>query len=67
MRVALRHPIAWWALLSMGLLPLAWLVMQTVMDQLGPNPAEALIRATGDWTLRSLCVVLAAPDLLRLV
>lgn len=51
----------------MGLLPLAWLVMQTVMDQLGPNPAEALIRATGDWTLRSLCVVLAVTPLRQLL
>lgn len=28
-------------------------------QQLGANPAEALIRATGDWTLRFLCIVLA--------
>lgn len=27
-------------------------------DQLGANPAEALIRATGDWTLRFLCLTL---------
>lgn len=41
------------------LLPLAWLVWGAVFDQLGANPAEALVRATGDWTLRALCVVLA--------
>jgi sulfoxide reductase heme-binding subunit YedZ len=28
-------------------------------DLLGANPAEALVRATGDWTLRALCLVLA--------
>lgn len=28
-------------------------------DHLGANPAEALIRSSGDWTLRLLCVVLA--------
>lgn len=28
-------------------------------NTLGPNPAEALIRATGDWTLRFLCLTLA--------
>jgi sulfoxide reductase heme-binding subunit YedZ len=50
-------------LLAVGLLPLAGLVAQTVYDQLGPNPAETLIRATGDWTLRSLCVVLAVTPL----
>ncbi|WP_300556774.1 protein-methionine-sulfoxide reductase heme-binding subunit MsrQ [Limnohabitans sp. Rim8] len=59
MRAALRHPAAWWVMLLMGLMPLAWLVLLTLQDQLGPNPAEALIRATGDWTIRGLCVVLA--------
>ena len=63
MRAALRHPAAWWALLVLGCLPWAWLLAQTLLDQLGPNPAEALIRATGDWTLRSLCVVLAVSPL----
>ncbi|WP_353236633.1 protein-methionine-sulfoxide reductase heme-binding subunit MsrQ [Limnohabitans sp.] len=67
MRAALRHPAAWWALLLMGLMPLAWLVLQTVQDQLGANPAEALIRATGDWTLRGLCVVLAVTPLRNLL
>ncbi len=59
MRAALRHPAAWWVMLLMGLMPLAWLVLLTLQDQLGANPAEALIRATGDWTIRGLCVVLA--------
>jgi sulfoxide reductase heme-binding subunit YedZ len=63
MRAALRHFAAWWVLLLIGLMPLAWLVWQTLHDQLGANPAEALIRATGDWTLRGLCVVLAVTPL----
>jgi sulfoxide reductase heme-binding subunit YedZ len=63
MRAALRHFAAWWVLLLIGLVPLAWLVWQTLHDQLGANPAEALIRATGDWTLRGLCVVLAVTPL----
>jgi sulfoxide reductase heme-binding subunit YedZ len=67
MRAALRHPAAWWAVLLAGLMPLAWLVLQTVQDQLGANPAEALIRATGDWTLRGLCVVLAVTPLRNLL
>lgn len=46
-----------WFLLS--LLPLVWLVYGAATGQLGANPAEALVRATGDWTLRALCVVLA--------
>jgi sulfoxide reductase heme-binding subunit YedZ len=67
MRQALRHPAAWWAVLVLGLLPLAWLGGQIWQDQLGANPAEALIRATGDWTLRSLCVVLAVTPLRQLL
>ena len=43
----------------LGLLPFAWLLTAAFMDWLGANPAEALERATGDWTLRMLCVVLA--------
>jgi sulfoxide reductase heme-binding subunit YedZ len=44
---------------SLAMLPFAWLVLAAVMDWLGANPAEALERSTGDWTLRMLCVVLA--------
>lgn len=63
MRGWLRTRTAWWALLALGLMPLAWLVLQTLQEQLGANPAETLIRATGDWTLRALCVVLAVTPL----
>ena len=63
MRQALRRPAAGWALLAIGLLPFAWLLSLAWQDALGPNPAEYLIRATGDWTLRSLCVVLAVTPL----
>lgn len=67
MRSALRHPAAWWLVLALGCLPLAALVAQTFLNQLGPNPAEALIRATGDWTLRGLCVVLTVSPLRSLL
>jgi len=45
------------------LLPLAWLVYAAVFDRLGANPAEALVRTTGDWTLRMLCLVLLVTPL----
>lgn len=67
MRALLRHPLAWWALLWVCLLPLVWLVMQTWQDQLGANPTETLIRATGDWTLRGLCLTLAVTPLRTLL
>ena len=63
MRGWLRTRTAWWALLTLGLLPLAWLVWRTFTEQLGANPAETLIRATGDWTLRGLCLTLAITPL----
>ncbi len=42
-----------------ALLPLGWLLWGAVTGRLGPNPAEALVRSSGDWTLRFLCVALA--------
>ena len=42
-----------------ALLPAAWLLLGAIAGQLGPNPAEALVRSSGDWTLRFLCVALA--------
>ena len=46
-----------------ALLPFAWLLYAALANQLGANPAEALVRATGDWTLRFLCIVLAVTPL----
>ena len=63
MRAWLRTRTAWWALLALGVLPLAWLLWGAASDGLGANPAEALIRATGDWTLRGLCLTLAITPL----
>jgi len=42
-----------------ALLPAAWLLLGAIAGQLGANPAEALVRSSGDWTLRFLCVALA--------
>ncbi len=47
----------------LGLLPLIWLVCAALLDWLGANPAEALERSTGDWTLRMLCIVLTITPL----
>ncbi len=51
------------ALFLLCLLPAAWLFWAAVADQLGANPAEALIRSLGDWTLRFLVIVLAVTPL----
>lgn len=47
-------PLVW----LLCLLPAAWLLWLLAQGGLGANPVEALIRASGDWTLRLLCVVL---------
>lgn len=60
---ALLHPAAKPVLFVAALLPLAWLVVGIVADRLGANPQEYLIRATGDWTLRFLCLTLAVTPL----
>lgn len=45
------------------LLPFAWLLYGALANTLGTNPAETLMRATGDWTLRFLCLTLAVTPL----
>lgn len=45
--------------LLFGLVPFTWLFWGAATDAIGANPAEFLSRATGDWTLRLLCLTLA--------
>jgi methionine sulfoxide reductase heme-binding subunit len=63
MRKFLANPSAKPLLFILCLLPFAWLAFNVVTDNLGANPQEALIRATGDWTLRFLCIVLTVTPL----
>ncbi len=60
---ALLHPAAKPVLFVLCLLPFAWLLYGALTNGLGANPAEYLIRSTGDWTLRFLCIVLAVTPL----
>ena len=59
----LLHPALKPLLFVAALGPFAWLLYRALANTLGPNPAEALIRATGDWTLRFLCLTLAVTPL----
>ncbi len=59
----LLHGAAKPLLFVLCLLPFAWLFYGAWADALGANPAEALIRATGDWTLRFLCITLTITPL----
>ncbi|MEN9892090.1 MAG: hypothetical protein RLY78_2385 [Pseudomonadota bacterium] len=60
---ALRHaavkPLLWALLLT----PLALLIHGAATDRLGANPAEALLRGSGDWSLRVLLLALAVTPL----
>ena len=53
--------------LLFGLVPFAWLFWGAATDALGANPAEFLSRATGDWTLRLLCLTLVITPLRQLL
>ena len=52
-------PLVW---LLCGL-PLVWLFVRAATNQLGANPAEALIHVTGLWTIRWLWLTLAISPL----
>lgn len=62
----LRHRFAKTTVFAAALIPFGHLVWGVFADALGANPAEALIRATGDWTLRFLCITLAVTPLRHL-
>jgi sulfoxide reductase heme-binding subunit YedZ len=63
MNKLLLHPAAKPLLFALALLPFAHLLWGAVQNTLGANPAEALIRGTGDWVLRFLCITLAVTPL----
>lgn len=63
MKKLLLHPAAKPLLFALALLPFASLAYGVWFDTLGANPAEALIRGLGDWTLRLLCLTLAITPL----
>ena len=63
LRPLLLRPAAKPILFALALLPFVWLVYAIFTSNLGANPQEYLIRATGDWTLRFLCITLAVTPL----
>ncbi|MBL0087444.1 MAG: sulfoxide reductase heme-binding subunit YedZ [Ideonella sp.] len=63
MNKLLIHPAAKPVLFTLALLPFAQLLWGAIADTLGANPAEALLRGSGDWVLRFLCLTLAVTPL----
>ena len=60
---AIGAPLAKPFVFVLALLPLAYWLSALWNDALGANPAEALLRGTGLWTLRMLCVLLLVSPL----
>lgn len=60
--------LRWWKafILCLAATPALWLWFRALTDRLGANPAEALIRGLGEWTLIMLCLALAVTPLRRL-
>ena len=63
MNKLLLHPAAKPLLFALALVPFGLLLYGAIANTLGANPAEALIRGTGDWVLRGLCLTLAITPL----
>jgi sulfoxide reductase heme-binding subunit YedZ len=62
-KTLLLHRFAKPIAFGLSLLPFCWLLYAATANQLGANPAEALLRSTGDWTLRFVCIVLSVTPL----
>jgi sulfoxide reductase heme-binding subunit YedZ len=62
-KTLLLHRFAKPVAFGVSLLPFCWLLYAAIANRLGANPAEALLRSTGDWTLRFVCIVLAVTPL----
>ena len=65
-RPVLLHPVAKPLFFCAALLPFFWLLYGALANTLGVNPAETLMRSTGAWTLRFLCLTLAVTPLRHL-
>lgn len=63
MNKLLLHRAAKPAVWLLCIVPFVWLFYTAATNQLGANPQEALIRSTGDWALRFLCLVLVVTPL----
>lgn len=63
MNTLLLHPAARPLVFLLSLAPFLWLSLLAATDGLGANPQEALIRSSGDWALRFVCIALAVTPL----
>ena len=50
-----------------ALIPFAWLVFNTITQQLGADPAKTIVLFTGEWTIYFLFITLSVTPLRRLL
>jgi sulfoxide reductase heme-binding subunit YedZ len=62
-------PVLWRRVLIffLALIPLVFIVYKTLANQLGADPAKAIVLFTGEWTIYFLFITLAVTPLRRLV
>lgn len=62
-------PVVWRRLFifCLSMVPLVWLVYQTLTNQLGADPAKVIVLFTGEWAIYFLFITLAVTPLRRLV
>lgn len=62
-------PVVWRRLFifCVSMIPLLWLVYQTLTNQLGADPAKVIVLFTGEWAIYFLFITLAVTPLRRLV
>lgn len=54
------------AVFLLSLVPLSLMIVQILQNNLGPDPAQALAKATGEWSIRFLLLALALTPLRHL-
>lgn len=59
MNKLLLHSAARPLVFALSLAPFLWLSVLAATDGLGANPQETLIRSSGDWALRFVCIAMA--------
>ena len=62
-------PTSWRRLIIFlcALIPFAWLVFNTITQQLGADPAKTIVLFTGEWTIYFLFITLSVTPLRRLL
>jgi sulfoxide reductase heme-binding subunit YedZ len=65
-RSALGRRLFWLLLFCVSLLPLGWITVQAIQQQLGADPAQVIVSFLGIWALRFLWITLAVTPARRL-